>query len=407
MKRNRLFIKRCTQVILLLTTLFFVKQSIGQTVVVTNPVSPWTVPAGVTSVKVEVWGGGGGGGGCQGTGFSGTNVGSGGGGGAYNVMTLSVIPGQSYTISIGAGGSVGDDANGGSGGNTTVTGSAGTVTATGGAGGVRRGGAAGGGGSGFNNGGNGGVGTSNGAGGGGGAGNKTPTLTGNGGAGTNSAAGGGGTGTITGGAGGAAQTGSDNSGNSGIVPGGGGGGGRSSGFLKGANSGGRGAVGQVVLTYTVCTPPSAPAVATPVNYCKNTTAFALTATGSNLLWYTLPSGGTGSSTAPTPSTATVGTTNYYVSQTIGCEGSRANIQVIVNPLPVATVTGKTNINCFAGSDGTITISGSGTTGPYTFSIDNGSTFQSETGTNLHEFIGLQANTPYTIKVKDANGCISN
>ncbi len=33
----------------------------GQTVVV-NPTSPWIVPAGVTSIKVEVWGGGGAGG---------------------------------------------------------------------------------------------------------------------------------------------------------------------------------------------------------------------------------------------------------------------------------------------------------------------------------------------------------
>ena len=33
----------------------FVPQGFAQ-VVVTNPTSPWTVPAGVTSIKVEVWG---------------------------------------------------------------------------------------------------------------------------------------------------------------------------------------------------------------------------------------------------------------------------------------------------------------------------------------------------------------
>ena len=55
----------------------------GQTVVVTNPASPWSVPAGITSIKVEVWGGGGGGGGCNSV--LGTSYGSGGGGGAYNV----------------------------------------------------------------------------------------------------------------------------------------------------------------------------------------------------------------------------------------------------------------------------------------------------------------------------------
>ena len=40
----------------------FVQQSFAQ-IVITNPTSPWTVPAGVTSIKVEVWGGGGAGGG--------------------------------------------------------------------------------------------------------------------------------------------------------------------------------------------------------------------------------------------------------------------------------------------------------------------------------------------------------
>jgi hypothetical protein len=61
-----------------------------------------------------------------------------------------------------------------------------------------------------------------------------------------------------------------------------------------------------------------------------TTATALTACGSNLRWYTTPTGGTGSNTAPTPSTATVGTTNHYVSQTVnGCESPRAQITVNV------------------------------------------------------------------------------
>jgi hypothetical protein len=59
-----------------------------------------------------------------------------------------------------------------------------------------------------------------------------------------------------------------------------------------------------------------------------------------LLWYTVATGGTGSATAPTPSTTTVGTTTYYVSQTIlGCEGPRASILVTVNAIPaLPTVT---------------------------------------------------------------------
>jgi Alpha amylase, catalytic domain/Ig-like domain CHU_C associated/Fibronectin type III domain/Carbohydrate-binding module 48 (Isoamylase N-terminal domain) len=85
--------------------------------------------------------------------------------------------------------------------------------------------------------------------------------------------------------------------------------------------------------------PAAPSASSPVTYCQNATATALNATGTNLLWYTAATGGTSSTTAPTPSTTTEGSTNYYVSQTAGiCEGPRANIIVNVTALPtVATV----------------------------------------------------------------------
>jgi glycosidase len=82
--------------------------------------------------------------------------------------------------------------------------------------------------------------------------------------------------------------------------------------------------------------PAAPTATAAVTYCQNATATALTATGTNLLWYTVAAGGTGSATAPTPSTTTTGSTNYYVSQTVGiCEGPRANIVVSVTALPTA------------------------------------------------------------------------
>ncbi len=72
----------------------------------------------------------------------------------------------------------------------------------------------------------------------------------------------------------------------------------------------------------------APTATTPVNYCQNATATALTASGTNLLWYTVATGGTGSATAPTPVTTTAGSTTYYVSQTSGCESVR--LPVVVN-----------------------------------------------------------------------------
>jgi hypothetical protein len=99
------------------------------------------------------------------------------------------------------------------------------------------------------------------------------------------------------------------------------------------------------ITVTVNPLPAAPTVSSPVTYCQNATATALSATGSSLKWYTSATGGTGTTTAPTPSTSTAGTTKYYVSQTnaFGCEGPRDSISVVVNPLPtMPTVTSPVN-----------------------------------------------------------------
>ena len=87
------------------------------------------------------------------------------------------------------------------------------------------------------------------------------------------------------------------------------------------------------VTITVNPIPTAPSV-TNLNYCQNATASALTAAGTNLLWYPTATGGIGSSTAPIPSTAVSGTVSFYVSQTInGCESPRSQIDVIIAPLP--------------------------------------------------------------------------
>ncbi|HOY06969.1 MAG TPA: hypothetical protein PLO67_16290, partial [Saprospiraceae bacterium] len=69
------------------------------------------------------------------------------------------------------------------------------------------------------------------------------------------------------------------------------------------------------LTLSVNPLPVAPTVTTPVVYCQNAPAVPLTATGTNLLWYTAPGDLTGDPVAPTPSTAVVGNTSYYVTQT--------------------------------------------------------------------------------------------
>jgi hypothetical protein len=85
--------------------------------------------------------------------------------------------------------------------------------------------------------------------------------------------------------------------------------------------------------------PFAPGITTPITACQNRTGYALVATpsaGGTLNWYgTSATGGTATPNPGPPATTTVGSTLYYVSQTLsGCEGPRASITVAVNAVPV-------------------------------------------------------------------------
>ncbi|MDR6803158.1 hypothetical protein J2Y45_000428 [Dyadobacter sp. BE34] len=105
----------------------------------------------------------------------------------------------------------------------------------------------------------------------------------------------------------------------------------------------------------------APTATSPVEYCLNETATPLTATGSGLKWYMSSSGGTGTTTAPTPITTAVGTTRYYVSQTVnGCESvQRKEVAVVVKNFSTApTVTASVNL-CQNSSPAALTANGTG------------------------------------------------
>lgn len=96
--------------------------------------------------------------------------------------------------------------------------------------------------------------------------------------------------------------------------------------------------GRAEITVTIIDVLPPPVVA-DVNYCQNATTLPLTATGANLLWYTNASGGTGSTTAPLPSSAVAGVYTYFVTQSAyGCESSRAAIVVTIFPIPNAPIT---------------------------------------------------------------------
>ncbi|MER2626619.1 MAG: glycine-rich protein, partial [Accumulibacter sp.] len=65
----------------------------------------FTVPVGITSITIKVWGAGGGGGVL----YSGST--KPGGGGGFSTGTLAVTPGQTYTVIVGAGGQTGGSSN--------------------------------------------------------------------------------------------------------------------------------------------------------------------------------------------------------------------------------------------------------------------------------------------------------
>lgn len=211
----------------------------GDTVHRFTDAGTFTPPEGIASVQYLVVGGGGGGGGVTSTTAFGTPVGGAGGGGAGGVRsgTLVVTPLQSYSITVGAGGTpgVGNTSAGGAGGASIFS----TITSNGGGGGASVGVAATSGGSGggarLND--NGASGTA-GQGNAGGNGAGTTTSTG-------AAGGGGGAGAVGGGgaanSGGAGGAGISNSitGIAAIYGGGGGGGG----FFNGSPAGAGGAGG--------------------------------------------------------------------------------------------------------------------------------------------------------------------
>lgn len=224
----------------------------------------WVAPTGVTSVTVDVWAGGGGGG----SGSGGGAGGGGGGGGAFSEQTgITVVPGNSYTVTVGTGGTgqvffgAASTAGGDSWFSTTGTvlakGGTGAGAGVGAAGGVAASGVGTTKWSGGLGGSDGGVGSGDaGAGGGGGGG-----TTGNGGTGQNSSGtctpGIGGTGTSVGGGNGGDGK-CSGIGGTGSTKGGGGGG------TDAGETGGVGARGEVQIIYTAAA-ASTPAPTSQVN----------------------------------------------------------------------------------------------------------------------------------------------
>ncbi|HRO18048.1 MAG TPA: PKD domain-containing protein, partial [Ferruginibacter sp.] len=169
------------------------------------------------------------------------------------------------------------------------------------------------------------------------------------------------------------------------------------------------------FTITVNPRPAAPSTA-PVQYCVGETAVPLTATatGSNtLLWYTAATGGTGSTSAPTPSTISPGATTYYVSQlnnSTSCESVRSPLVVSVFQSPVITSATGINPTQCAAANGSITLSGltpnSGYTVSYTASSGINIVSLTSNNSGVITITGLTAGSYSNITVT-ASGCSSS
>lgn len=157
-----------------------------------------------------------------------------------------------------------------------------------------------------------------------------------------------------------------------------------------------------------------------VSYCTGAIATPLFVNSSAdipVKWYTVATGGTTSLIAPTPSTTTVGTVNYYFSRVIdGIEGERVTITAIVNALPnkPGSIRGTSAQGTLVGTATLVTYSIYPVAGAtsYEWSAPSGVTIVGPTnGTsvtihflNVSEGIGAIGNL--SVKSVNASGCSS-
>ncbi|MFL2571521.1 MAG: SprB repeat-containing protein, partial [Parvicellaceae bacterium] len=90
-----------------------------------------------------------------------------------------------------------------------------------------------------------------------------------------------------------------------------------------------------------------------------------------------------------------GTYNILIQDDNGCQ-TTINVSIADLSGLTAIVDSQTDVDCFGNATGSVSVTGSGSTAPYTYDIGNG---PQATG----DFTGLAAG-PYSVTVTDANGC---
>jgi large repetitive protein len=144
---------------------------------------------------------------------------------------------------------------------------------------------------------------------------------------------------------------------------------------------------------------------TNVNCYRNATGSATTSVSGGSGSYTYSWNTTPAQTTANASGLPAGT--YTVSVTETGIGLQASTQVVITEKNAVTASASgQNPTCFGNSNGEITVTAGGGTGPYYFSKDNGSNWTGSTYPSQYTFTGLDAITTYRIRAKDGNGCMS-
>jgi gliding motility-associated-like protein len=103
---------------------------------------------------------------------------------------------------------------------------------------------------------------------------------------------------------------------------------------------------------------------------------------------------------PTFTGLPAGNYNALVADNFGCQFNIA--AVVGNAYTLnSTILSQTDVSCSGGADGTVTVTQTGGVGPFQFSINNGTTWQTDS-----TFTNLSGGT-YTILVRDFNTCTDN
>lgn len=157
------------------------------------------------------------------------------------------------------------------------------------------------------------------------------------------------------------------------------------------------------ITVTITPMPGPPYISGLTPYCFGQTFEPFVTYGPGILWYPGPTGGIGSTTAPTVFTGAAGYTTVYASQTIGgCEGARASFVTRVMPKIIPGFSFAKHFGCHGD---TVTFANSSIfSSKYTWAFGDGS---SDTAKNPAHIYSVQGSYSVTVYAIDSANCVDS